>query len=222
VTASSGEAPKRPRSRARRRALEAGLVALVVVLSLIAARVVSLRQADAGRLVGSGVLPASASQATHASPQSAPDGSFTTVSGQTMSVASLRGRPTMLWFVVAGCASCAVSVPTVAQHLSALRADGIRVVSLDLYGDLPQGPQGIGQLAQFARETAGPAFGDRDWTWGLASSALSRAYDPSGTPDLYYLLDAGGHIRYQNSAPVSTMQELMAAANRVAARSVFP
>jgi hypothetical protein len=34
----------------------------------------------------------------------------------------LRGRPAVLWFVAGGCASCAVSIPAVGQHLAAFRA----------------------------------------------------------------------------------------------------
>ncbi len=44
----------------------------------------------------------------------------------------------------------------------------------------------------------------------MASEPLTAAFDPSGTPDAYVLLDAAGHVTYHNSVPVSTMGALLA------------
>ena len=49
----------------------------------------------------------------------------------------------------------------------------------------------------------------------MASKALSLAYDPSGVPDLYVLIGRGGHVRYMNTAPVSTMAKLLAQAKHL-------
>ncbi len=49
----------------------------------------------------------------------------------------------------------------------------------------------------------------------MASEALREAYDPSGTPDIYALIGPDGRIRYQNSVPVSTLPQLLAAVGRL-------
>jgi hypothetical protein len=154
--------------------------------------------------------PASASAAL------APNGTFITPSGTTATIASLRGRPTMVWFVAGGCASCAASIPAVASHLDQLTGAGLRVLTLGLYGDFPAGKAGVAQLLSFGREAAfGKPITRPGWVWGMASKSLSLAYDPAGIPDLYVLIGATGHIRYRNSVPDSTMGALIAAAKRL-------
>lgn len=143
-----------------------------------------------------------------------PVGPFTTTSDRTASLASyVGGHPTMVWFVVAGCASCAVSIPAVAQHLHQLASDHVHVVVLDLYGDLGSGRTATTDLAAFGGAAAGAQYASPTWTWGLASESLSYAYDPSGTPDEYFLIGSNGHIAYQNSVPVSTMAQLLSKAS---------
>jgi len=141
----------------------------------------------------------------------APDLTFTTVSGQRLSVADLRGHPALLWFVTTWCSSCQAGTQVMAQDVGRLAADGVRVVELELYGDLGgPGPD----IATFGRQNAGPAFADPDWIWGSASRRMSLAYDPAGYLDIYYLLDTHGRIRYVNSSPAATMPDLLAAAAR--------
>lgn len=137
----------------------------------------------------------------------APDGIFTTAAGTTTTIASLRGTPTMVWFVAGGCASCAASIPAVAAHLGQLTRRGLRVLTLGLSGDFSAGRAGVAQLLSFGRSAAGSNVERPGWLWGMASKLLSVAYDPSGTPDAYVLIGAGGHIRYRSSVPVSTMPE---------------
>lgn len=144
---------------------------------------------------------------------SAPSGTLITTGGRTVSVASLRGKPTMLWFLVAGCASCVSSVPAVEKQIKTLQSDGIRVVSVDLYGDLPQTGEGRTEFSQFMTGVAKNSTSNSVWTWGLASKGLSYTYDPEGIPDLYYLIGPHGHIRYHNTVPLSTMPQLLAAAS---------
>lgn len=159
-------------------------------------------------------LPADRSAAMPSETALAPNGSFTTVGGSDATISSLRGRPALVWFVAAGCASCAASIPVVRDHLGELGSDGVRVVTLGLWGAFPAGKPGLVQLASFGR-AAGGRLSTPGWTWGAASERLSQAYDPSGTPDVYVLIDAAGHIVYQNSVPVSTISQLLAAANRL-------
>ncbi|MDA8314175.1 MAG: redoxin domain-containing protein [Actinomycetota bacterium] len=161
---------------------------------------------------------ASAPTSTPGTP--APNGTFTTPAGTTATIASLRGKPTMVWFVAGGCASCAASIPAVASHFHQLRAAGLRVLTLGLYGDFAAGSKGVAQLLTFGREAAfNEPITRAGWEWGMASKSLSLAYDPAGIPDLYVLIGPTGHVRYRNSVPDSTMGDLIAAAKRLGAHA---
>jgi hypothetical protein len=70
-------------------------------------------------------------------------------------------------------------------------------------------------MPDWVHEYAGRSAANPDWTFGLASAALSREYDPQGYQDIYYLLDASGRITYVNGAPASTMPQLLAEAAKV-------
>lgn len=129
----------------------------------------------------------------------APTGNFTTTSGRSANLDSYFGRrTTLVWFVVAGCATCAVSIPAVAQYLRQLAHDHVHVLVLDLDGDLGSGRRAATNLTEFAKAAAGWAFSNPTWTWGLASKSLSYAYDPSGTPDQYLFVASNRRIAYEN------------------------
>ena len=144
--------------------------------------------------------------------QAAPAGTFTTLSGQVVNVAALRGQPTLVWFVATWCSSCQAGTQTIAQYLPKLRADGVRVDEVELYQDLGQsGPS----MASFAKSFAGAAYGQPGWTFGTSSASLTRTYDPQSYLDIYYLLDAKGQITYVNGSPGSTMPQLLAAVGKL-------
>lgn len=195
----------------RHRSTSVFVLALLVVAGLGAYLVVGRSDPSSPTAVRA---TASQPNATGSAPM-APNGTFTTPSGAPSTIASLRGKPTMVWFVAGGCASCAASIPAVAQRLGQLSSDGVQVVTLGLYGNFSTGKQGVAQLLSFGRAAAGTTITRPGWTWGMASAALSEAYDPSGTPDIYALIGPDGRIRYQNSVPVSTMPQLLAAAGRL-------
>lgn len=143
----------------------------------------------------------------------APEGSFTTTSGQQLSVASLRGKPAVLWFVTTWCSSCQAGTQTMAQNVSHLQSDGVRVVEVELYGDLGQsGPS----IASFGQQLAGKQYDNSDWTFATASSVMTRTYDPGSYLDIYYFLNAQGRIVYVNGSPSSTMPNLLAEASKLA------
>ena len=199
-----------PRSRRRW-----GLVTAALVLAA-GLGAYALAGAGSGTASPKAQVAAPASQHRSTPATLAPNGTFTTPSGTTATIASLRGRPTMVWFVAAGCASCAASIPAVASHLAQLTGAGLRVLTLGLYGDFPSGKTGVAQLLSFGRSaTFGGSIERPGWEWGMASKSLSLAYDPAGIPDLYVLIGPSGRIRYHNSVPVSTMGELLAAAKRL-------
>jgi hypothetical protein len=100
-----------------------------------------------------------------------------------------------------------------AQNVATLAADGVRVVEVENYADLGQsGPP----MGTFARNLGGSAFSNPDWTFGEASSTLTRTYNPKAYLDIYYLINANGKITYVNSSPGSTMPQLLGAAKRLA------
>ena len=194
---------RRPASRAasRRRRRWAWIATIAVVVAL-AATITVVRLANHS-------TPASAAAAP-ALGHPAPDGQFTTVAGTTMTVASLRGRPTLLWFVATWCPSCQAGTPAVAEQFPHLRDHHVRVVEIELYQNLGQsGPS----IADFGKHLAGSWYGDADWIFGTSSADLSYAYNPKGYPDIFYLLDAAGHITHVDTAPASTMPALLTQVN---------
>lgn len=141
--------------------------------------------------------------------QVAPNATFTTLSGKTETVASLRGRPTLLWLMTTWCSSCQAGTEAMAQNLAKLKVLDVHVVQVENYQDLGQaGPT----LHKFATVLAGTQFTNPDWTFGHASATLTHTYNPQGDLDIYYLLNASGKVTYINSEPASTMPQLLAAA----------
>jgi thiol-disulfide isomerase/thioredoxin len=143
----------------------------------------------------------------------APNGIITTLAGKTETVAALRGKPALIWFVTTWCSSCQAGTQAMAQNVATLAADGVRVVEVENYADLGQSGPGIGA---FAKTLAGSAVSNPDWTFGEASSALTRTYNPDAYLDIYYLINAEGKITYVNSSPGSTMPQLLGAAKALA------
>ncbi len=145
--------------------------------------------------------------------QPAPNGRLTTASGAVTTVSALQGKPTLLWFVTTWCSSCQAGTQAMAQDLPNLRADGVRVVEVENYRDLGQaGPS----IQAFASALAGKAANAGDWTFGTASKQLTQEYNPGAELDIYYLLNSSGRVVYVNSAPASTMSQLLQAAKSVA------
>lgn len=137
------------------------------------------------------------------------EAAFTLLDGRQTSLGAFADRPLMVWFVANGCASCAVSIPTVARHLSAFRAAGVHVLVLGIYGEFGRGKGADTQLAQFGSSTAGRSFHSPVWTWGVASARLTTMFDPGGIPDQYFLRDRAGRTLYRGVAPVSTIHALL-------------
>jgi thiol-disulfide isomerase/thioredoxin len=181
----------------------AALVAVVIALHVTSSS--SGSSSASGSSASSGVsLPVGAT---------APDGEITTLGGKTETVADLRGKPALIWFVTTWCSSCQAGTQAMAQHVATLAADGVRVVEVENYADLGQsGPP----MGTFAKTLAGSAFSNPDWTFGEASSTLTHTYNPKAYLDIYYLINAKGKITYVNSSPGSTMPQLLSAAKGLA------
>jgi hypothetical protein len=211
---SADPAPPPPprRTRSHRRRWIGGAVALVL-LGVIGARAAVLATRHDPPAVASVASATGAKDGNDsaAATQSAlpADATFTAADGRVVSLAAWQGKPLVLWFIGASCSSCGVSVPVVAKHLPEIAANGVHVIAVDLYGDLPGAPLGLQYLREFGKATAGAKFTDASWTWGLASKQLSYRYDPTGTPDLYFVIDRHGQITYRGSVPISTMNSLL-------------
>ena len=141
----------------------------------------------------------------------APDGVFTTVNGDAMSIAALRGHPALVWFVVTwGCVSCDASTQSIAQHIETFSLHHVRVVELELAGDL--GQPGV-TMSQY-RSAFGSVANNPDWIWGTASKRLTTTYDSVGILDKYYLLNGSGRIVLTGSVPASNIPSLLAAVKK--------
>jgi thiol-disulfide isomerase/thioredoxin len=179
-----------------RAAIALGIVAAIAVLTVVTASNSTRTQAAAA-----GQAAPAASSAT-----------FTTTTGQTESVAALRGQPTLLWLVTTWCSSCQAGTQAMAQQIPTFAAHHVRVVELEVANDFGQsGPP----ITQFGQQLAGGAYHNPDWIWGMASRRLTQTYDPNGYLDIYYLLNRQGHVAYVNSSPAATMAPLLAQVAKV-------
>ncbi|HLH69421.1 MAG TPA: redoxin domain-containing protein [Candidatus Dormibacteraeota bacterium] len=215
--ASARPRPPRPTGAARRRAeaqrhkrnrlLFGGSVTAVVAL---VALVIALHVANSSSVAASSSGSSGVSLAVGTT---APDGAFTTLAGKTETVAGLRGKPALIWFVTTWCSSCQAGTQSMAQNVATLASDGVRVVEVENNADLGQsGPP----IATFAQTLAGSAFSNPDWVFGEASASLTHTYNPRAYLDIYYLINAEGKITYVNSSPGSTMPQLLSAAKALA------
>ncbi|MEJ2292939.1 MAG: redoxin domain-containing protein, partial [Deinococcales bacterium] len=138
----------------------------------------------------------------------APAVTYTTLAGASRTLASSQDKATLLWFVTTSCPHCQQGTQAIASNIDALAAEGVRVVELESYHDLGStGPS----IAAFGRQYAGAAFTNPAWSWGQASQKTTRAYDPGGYDNVYYLVGADGRVTYVNASPAATMQTLMVA-----------
>ena len=212
--------PPRPTGAARRRAearrqtrnrlLMGGSIAVVVAL---VALVIALHATSSSS--GSSSASGSSGNSGVSLPvgTSAPNGAITTLTGKTETVAELRGKPTLIWFVTTWCSSCQAGTEAMAQNVATLTSDGVRVVEVENYADLGQSGPAMGT---FAKTLAGRDFSNPDWTFGEASATLTPTYNPKAYLDIYYLINAQGKITYVNSSPGSTMSQLLGAAKALA------
>ncbi|MDA8360173.1 MAG: redoxin domain-containing protein [Actinomycetota bacterium] len=217
---STRQRPPRLTGAARRRAqakrqkrnrllLRTGVVMVVALVALV----IALHAASSSGSSSANGSTTSTSGVSLPVGTTAPNGVITTLSGTTETVAALRGKPALIWFMTTWCSSCQAGTQAMAQNIATLAADGVRVVQVENYADLGQSGPAMGT---FARTLAGSAFTNPDWTFGEASSSLTHTYNPKAYLDLYYLINAEGKITYVNSAPASTMPQLLSAAKALA------
>jgi len=202
------------RHRRNRLLAAAGVTVVVALVGLVVALHLTKTSTVSSSATGSSATGSSGSSAASLPVgMTAPDGAFTTLAGKTETVADLRGEPALIWFVTTWCSSCQAGTEVMARNVATLASDGVKVVEVENYADLGQsGPP----MGSFAKTLAGSAFSDPDWTFGEASSTLTRTYNPDAYLDIYYLINAEGKITYVNSSPGSTMAQLLGAAKALA------
>ena len=204
----SGAARRRAEAQRhkRNRLLFGGSVTVVVAL---VALVIALHVANGNSGSASASSPSGASLPIGTT---APNGTFTTLAGKTETVTTLRGKPTLIWFMTTWCSSCEAGTQSMAQNIATLAADGVHVVEVENYADLGQSGT---PMNAFAKTLAGSAFSNPDWTFGEASSTFTHTYNPKAYLDLYYLISSKGKITYVNSSPASTMPQLLQAVSQL-------
>jgi len=207
----SGERLETTSARWRKRAFGAIGIAILLIITAILGLHYANEPSNSTAVKQSGGIPAGSFLQPPQPGQRAPGGTFITPTGTTATIASLRGKLTMLWFVADSCAGCAASISAVSSNLQRITGKGVQILTLGLYGAFPPGKSGIAQLLRFGRAHGG-RMDVAGWRWGMATKALSMTYDPLHTPDEYLLIGPDGHIRYRNDTPSFTMSQLLAAA----------
>lgn len=198
-------------SRRASRKLHLGVIAPIVIVLVVVGVVLTLHFTSATSASPSQTNPRMGT--SQAVGLSAPDGALTTTSRQQLSIASFRGKPTLIWFVATWCSSCQAGTQSLAANISQFSADGVRVVEVELYKDLGQsGPD----ITTFGKRFAGKQYSNPDWTFAKSSKGLTQTYDPKSYLDIYYLLNSKGQITYVNGSPGSTMAPLLSQAANIA------
>ncbi len=137
----------------------------------------------------------------------APEALFTTAAGRTLSTTGLKGHPTLLWLLSTWCSSCAAGLQTLARHTGILQKDGLRVVVLRNYRN---GGYTGPHIAAFTAKVLPGFKAPQNWVLGQASRALDKRYNARHYPDIYFLIDANGRIRAEDSAPSATFARILA------------
>ncbi len=136
----------------------------------------------------------------------APDIAFTLADGTERWLSEFRGQPVMLWFYATWCPTCQVGTVAVAGILDRLKQAGIQIIQLRLYNNLgAPGPSG----EEFAQQYASSVPLSPNWLWGDAPLVASYTYDPSGYPDIYFLIDRDGIVQEIAPAPHVTMNIIL-------------
>jgi len=112
----------------------------------------------------------------------APDVSFRTLSGDTLSLQALRGKPVFLSFWSTSCVICIKEMPQLIRLYHALEARGVSMVSITMPYDPPN--HVVEMAAQF--ELPFPVAIDLD-------GSLMQAFEIQGTP-VKMLISAEGGI----------------------------
>lgn len=123
--------------------------------------------------------------------QRAPGFSVSTLDGDRVTLASLEGKPAVIWFTAAYCLPCQEGALTLGRILDDLGPDRLRVVMVFV-----DPTESDAEIAAWRDR-----YGRPGWTYARGDLAVIRAYDVSAL-DTKLLLDAAGIVRAGDSFPL--------------------
>ncbi len=122
--------------------------------------------------------------------ENAPNFTFEFANGTTSNLYSfMDGKPTLLWFVVTWCSTCAYGNQVIADNIQFFNQHGIKILELEQYDDL--GENGM-NISQFIKDYGNPLY----TYYGIASYNTTLEYNtpPDLQLDIYYLIKPDGKI----------------------------
>ncbi|HQT89640.1 MAG: hypothetical protein B7Z58_17450 [Acidiphilium sp. 37-64-53] len=138
--------------------------------------------------------------------KAAPAASFVS-HGQTISLASYRGHPVMLWQVATWCGSCRAGLRKFTQEKAMIDKSDIRVIVLRDYKN--GGYPGIG-ITKFAEQTAPSLMHDPHFIFGDDTKTLYTLYNPHHYVDVYDLIGTDRKTKTMSSTPSATFGKIKA------------
>ena len=154
-------------------------------------------------------------------PYAAPDWRAVDPSGKVHSLASQRGRPTLLVFYLgSGCAHCIAQLNALAPVARDFAAAGIDIIAVST-----DSAENLGKTVEQAKDKEGfpfPLAADPE----LVAFKAYRAFDDFEGQPLHgtFLIDAAGRVRWQDisSAPFDEVEWLLAESKRLLALPAGP
>ena len=164
---------------------------------------VGLGLGGVGAVAGKALLDSGDGSAT-ATGELAPRTTFSTLDGETEQLSAVAGEPVMLWLFATWCSTCKRGAEALADHGD--RLGDLQILALKTAGNAGySGPS----IREFIYDAA-PAMRDApNWTWGTASETTTSTYNPSAVPDVYYLIDREGRIQVHETAPATTIEDIV-------------
>lgn len=128
------------------------------------------------------------------------------VGGTVRSTATLTGHKTMVWLVSTWCGSCAKGLQVLARRATLLHDAGLRIVVLRNAGN---GGYAGPTIRAFVNQVSPALLKQTNWTFGEATPAFEKAYNPRGYADIYFLIRANGTLQTVSGAPAATLGTIL-------------
>ena len=141
---------------------------------------------------------------------SAPNKGFYLLNGTHTDLSAYSGKEVLLYIVTTWCSTCAEGTQTLGKNIAFFNSRNVSILEIEAYRDFGYaGPT----INQFVNTYAGQS--SRYITQGYSGYNLTKAYDPKGYLDIYYLISPSGKILYVNGEPSATLNQLEAAIKEV-------
>lgn len=164
----------------------------------------ALTVAGLGGVATSSILGSSAESSKAQVGASAPQATFTTLSGDRNRLADYEGQKVMLWLFATWCSSCKQGAKALQTHNDEL--GDLQIIGLKTAGNAGHGGPSV---REFVRSFAPSLLDAGNWSWGSASQELTDTYNPKNRPDIYYLIDQDGTIQVRTGAPAATIERIV-------------